>query len=91
LTTIASAMHIPLQAVNVDRVGDDDTHPFWSKKVPVISIHSITQETWQVLHSAKDNVNAIHPNDYYDAYRLVAFYLDYLDASLPPGTTATGR
>ena len=30
LTTIASAMHIPLQAVNVDRVGDDDTHPFWS-------------------------------------------------------------
>ncbi len=45
LIAVASAMHIPLQGVDVDRVGDDDTHPFLSKKIPVISIHSVTQET----------------------------------------------
>ena len=83
LIAIASAMHIPLQAVNVDKVGDDDTHPFLSKKIPVISIHSVTQETWPILHSPKDNANAINLGDYYDAYRLVAFYLAYLDSSLP--------
>jgi len=49
----------------------------------VISIHSLTQETWGILHSYKDTVSAIHPDDYYDAYRLVAFYLQYLDTKLP--------
>lgn len=46
LKEVATAIHVPLQGVDVDRVGDDDTHPFLSKKIPVISIHSVTQETW---------------------------------------------
>jgi Zn-dependent M28 family amino/carboxypeptidase len=82
LADVASALKIPLQGINVDRVGDDDTHPFSDKKIPVISIHSVTQEAFAILHSGRDNVDAIHPNDYYDAYRLVAFYLTYLDAKL---------
>ena len=89
LTEIANAMHISLQGVNVDKVGDDDTHPFLSKKIPVISIHSVTQEKWQVLHSKRDNVSAIDAADYYDAYRLVAFYLDYLDMRLSSETMST--
>jgi Zn-dependent M28 family amino/carboxypeptidase len=83
LAQTATASHIPLQGVNVERVGDDDTHPFQSKNIPVISIHSVTQETWGILHSKRDNLGAVHPNDYYDAYRLVAFYLAYLDIKLP--------
>ena len=83
LAEIATATHVPLQGVNVDRVGDDDTHPFLSKKIPVISIHSVTQETWSILHSSHDKIDAINPSDYYDAYRLVAFYLRYLDEKLP--------
>jgi Zn-dependent M28 family amino/carboxypeptidase len=82
LIEIANAMRIPLQGVNVDNIGDDDTRPFLSKKLPVISIHSVTQEKWQILHSQRDNLSAINPTDYYDAYRLVAFYLNYLDARL---------
>jgi hypothetical protein len=81
---IANATQIPLQGVNVDDVGDDDTHPFLSKKLPVICIHSVTQEKWQILHSQRDKLSAINPGDYYDAYRLVAFYLNYLDVRLSP-------
>ena len=55
---------------------------FLSKKIPVISIHSITQDTWAVLHSERDDIKAIHPGDYYDAYKLIAFYLVYLDSKM---------
>lgn len=84
LAEIANGAHIPLQGVDVDQVGDDDTHPFVRKNIPVASIHSVTQETLRVLHSNRDNIDAIHPEDYYDAYRLVAFYLAYLDGKLTP-------
>lgn len=82
LLAVANATRIPLQGVDVDKVGDDDTHPFASRKVPVISIHSLTQETLNILHSNRDTVEAVHQRDYYDAYKLVAFYLAYLDGSL---------
>ena len=64
----------------MERVGDDDTHPFFAAHVPVISIHSITQNTLRILHSVDDRVKAIHLNNHYDAYRLVACYLAYLDS-----------
>jgi hypothetical protein len=82
LANIANSIHVPLQGVGVDRVGDDDTHPFLSKKIPVISIHSLTQETLPVLHSRRDNLDAIHMDDYASAYKLAAFYLAYLDSKL---------
>ena len=82
LMQVAASIHVPLEGVDVDRVGDDDTHPFLNKKIPVVTIHSLTQETLPILHSYRDNMDAIHPSDYYDAYRLVAFYLAYLDTEL---------
>jgi len=69
LAEIARAIQVPLQGVDVDKVGNDDTYPFLLKKIPVISIHSVTQETWGILHSRRDNLNAIHASDYYDAYQ----------------------
>lgn len=83
LADIARAVKTPLQGVNVDKVGDDDTHPFLDKKIPVICIHSVTQETWSILHSSQDDAGAIQVEDYYSAYKLVAFYLAYLDSKLP--------
>jgi len=82
LIEISNAMHISLQGISVDKVGDDDSHPFLTKKVPVITIHSLTQENLPVLHSSKDKLDAINPSHYYDAYRLAAFYLKYLDVQL---------
>ena len=40
LDEVARALHITLDAVNVDNVGDDDTHPFLTAHIPVLSIHS---------------------------------------------------
>ena len=79
LSEVARMLGIPLQGVNVDRVGDDDTHPFLSAHIPIISIHSVTQETWSILHSPRDRMDAIDFDDYYAAYKLAAYYLAYLD------------
>jgi aminopeptidase-like protein len=79
LDAVARAVGIVLEGVNVERVGDDDTHNFSFAKIPVISIHSITQETLGILHSVRDRLDAIHLDDYSAAYKLVAYYLAYLD------------
>ena len=83
LILIARNFQVDLQGVNVDGVGDDDTRPFLWRHVPVITIHSVTQQTWPILHSPRDIFSAIHFDDYYDSYRLIAAYLAYLDATLP--------
>lgn len=82
LVAISKSLKLDLQGVNVDRVGDDDTHSFLWRHIPVITIHSVTQETWSILHSLRDNPAAINFNDYYNSYRLIAAYLAYLDATL---------
>ncbi|TAM81437.1 MAG: Zn-dependent exopeptidase M28 [Acidobacteria bacterium] len=63
LILIARNSQVDLQGVDVDGVGDDDTHPFLSKHVPVITIHSVTQKTWPILHSPNDKLSAINFND----------------------------
>lgn len=80
LADIAKTISVPLKGVDVDKIGDDDTHPFLAKKVPVISIHSVSQETLSVLHSQKDDLTIIDRDNYYASYKLLAFYLAYLDA-----------
>ena len=79
LNEVARGIGFALTGVNVERVGDDDTHPFLSAHIPVISIHSLTQETLRILHSDRDRMDAIHFDDYYAAYKLTAYYLAYLD------------
>jgi Zn-dependent M28 family amino/carboxypeptidase len=84
LAEVAPAVHLKVQGVSVEKVGDDDTNPFVSVRIPAISIHSVTQETLPILHSVRDQVSAIHPDEYYDAYKLAAFYLAYLDVKIEP-------
>lgn len=43
---------------------------------------SITQETWRIIHSPSDQLEAIHFDDYCAPYKLIAFYLAYLDLEL---------
>ena len=89
LNETARALQTTVQGVNIDQVGDDDTHPFLSAHIPVISIHSVTQENLRILHSERDRVEAIHLDEYYLAYKLTAYYLAYLDAK-PAGTESVG-
>ena len=51
---IAKGVHSELTGVHVDAAGDSDSHPFFDKQIPVLEVHSLTQETLPLLHSAKD-------------------------------------
>jgi hypothetical protein len=81
-TVIASVLHIPMIGMNVDRIGDDDSHSFLDAGIPVLTIHSLTSQTLPIIHHASDKVSAIRPDDYYTAYRLAAAYLAYLDMAI---------
>ncbi len=82
LASVARALHLPMATVNVERVGTSDSESFARYKIPRITIHSITQETWPLLHSKRDNIRAIKEDDYYDSYRLIAVYLAAIDQQL---------
>lgn len=87
LERVASAMGLPLQGVNVEQVGSTDSESFAALGIPRITIHSVTPETFGILHSAQDKLSAINPSEYYATYRLLAAYLVYLDqvlATEPP-------
>jgi hypothetical protein len=83
LTTTAAATHLPLGAVNVDSVGaSTDSESFARYHIPRITLHSVTTETFSILHSSSDKLAAIKMNDFYDTYKLMAEYLSYLDLML---------
>jgi Iap family predicted aminopeptidase len=81
LLAVAHGMTLPVGGVNVDRVGSTDSVQFEARGIPSITIHSLTQESFDagILHTSKDTFTAIRMDDYYDTYRLVAAYLAYLD------------
>jgi hypothetical protein len=82
LDKIAERTNLPLEGVNVSKIGKSDIVPFQNRKIPVISIHSVTQETFRILHSVRDNMDAISLNDYYNTYRLMTAFLSALDVLL---------
>jgi|SRR5579859_4406254 len=82
IASIALSMHLPLTAVNVDGAGDDDADSFRARKIPTLTIHSLTQDTWSIIHSPRDNFSAINLDNYYNSYSLIAAYLAYLDSVL---------
>jgi hypothetical protein len=82
LSLVAAVIKSPIVGLNIDRVGSSDHVPFLERRIPAIMIHSLTQETWPILHTDKDTVSALNLDDYYETYRLVAVYLAALDATL---------
>jgi hypothetical protein len=78
-SVVASMLHVQPRGMNVDKIGDDDSHAFLNVGIPVLTIHSVTRENFPILHHASDKLDAIHPDEYYLAYRLTAAYLAYLD------------
>lgn len=82
LAAVANVMDLPVSGMNVDDVGTTDSEPFRQKKIPAITVHSVTQETLKILHSKKDTIDAVHLDEYYRSYRLLATYLAVLDQKL---------
>ncbi len=92
LAYIAKQLNVPVTGVNVEQVGSTDAEQFSERKIPRITIHSLTQETWnaRILHTSKDKISAMRLDDYYQTYRLLAAYVAFLDqvASAPVAPSA---
>jgi putative aminopeptidase FrvX len=82
LAAVAMTFNLPLTVVNVHRVGRSDSDSFQDQHVPTINIHSLTNETFPILHTRRDQIDKIRLDDYYDTYRLLDVYLAYLDLIL---------
>jgi hypothetical protein len=70
-----------ITGINVEQVGSTDAEQFAQRKIPRITIHSLTQETWnaRIIHTSKDKISARRLDDYYQTYRLLATYVASLD------------
>ena len=91
IASLAKSMSLPVTAMNVEQVGSTDSEQFAARKIPSITIHSLTQETWDahILHTSKDKLSAMNLDNYYETYRLVAAYVAFLDQfSNAPGASA---
>lgn len=88
---VGKQLNIPVSAVNVDQVGSTDSVQFAARGIPSITIHSLTQETWNahIIHTSKDKFSAMKLDDYYQTYRLLSAYVAFLDQdeSLEAGTS----
>jgi hypothetical protein len=84
LASVAAASKLPVTTMNVDNLGTADSESFARYQIPRITLHSVTQKTWPILHSPSDKMAAVKMNDYYDSYKLIAEYLAYLDDALKP-------
>lgn len=80
---LAYAMKLGFAGVNMDQVGTTDSMTFHSARIPTLSLHSVTQETWGTINSKRDVWESISWTDYYDAHRFVSALLAYLDQKLP--------
>lgn len=82
IRTTAASLNLPLSGMNVDGAGDADSTSFQEKKIPAITIHSVTTITFPILHSTRDRIEAINRDAYYRSYRLILAYLAVLDDNL---------
>jgi Iap family predicted aminopeptidase len=80
---LAYSMKLEFSGVNVDAVGTTDSATFHKEGIPVLSLHSVTQETWKVINSRRDVRASLSWKDYYDTHRFVSALLMYLDQKLP--------
>lgn len=89
----ANQLHLSVEGVSVEKIGaSTDSEQFAERKIPRITIHSYTQKDFDshILHSPKDNLSAMHLDDYYQTCRLVTAYLAVLDqvGNIPTTPTA---
>jgi Iap family predicted aminopeptidase len=77
------ALKADFAGVGTDRIGTTDSAVFKKAKIPVLSLHSLTQETWRLINGKTDVWKIVSMKDYYDSHRLICALLVYLDQKLP--------
>jgi Iap family predicted aminopeptidase len=84
LDRVATASKLPVTVMNPENGASADSESFARYQIPRITLHSVTDETWSILHSPLDQMAAINIEDYYESYKLIAEYVAYLDEALKP-------
>jgi hypothetical protein len=81
LALVAKQLNMTVGGVDIEYIGSTDSVQFAERKIPVITIHSLTQATYdaRILHTPKDKLSEIHMDDYYQTYRLISAYLAFVD------------
>jgi Zn-dependent M28 family amino/carboxypeptidase len=84
LAFVAKRLNLRVTNTKVEHVSTDADR-FAERRIPCITVHSITEETWSahILHTSKDKLSVVRFDDYYETYCLLAAYLDFLDKSIP--------
>lgn len=83
LDLVAQTLNLPVHVLNMDQLGSTtDSESFRERRIPSITIHSLTPDTRPILHSARDVWDAVRIEEYYETYRLVNHYLALLDTQL---------
>jgi len=90
LAAIAQASKLPVTVMNPETGATADSESFARYHIPRITLHSVTGQTWSILHSPSDKMAAVRMNDYYDSYKLIAEYVSYLDDTLKPAPRPGG-
>jgi hypothetical protein len=80
---LANAMKLPFTGINLGKVASTDSMVFHRANIPVLSLTSVSQETFGLINSPKDVWSSLSWKDYYDAHRFVSALLVYLDGKLP--------
>jgi peptidase M28-like protein len=80
---IVNALNMPAIGMNIDGVGSTDSESFRVRKIPSITIHSVTRAKMAILHTGRDRINEVNLEEHYKTYRLVLAYLTFLDGQLP--------
>jgi acetylornithine deacetylase/succinyl-diaminopimelate desuccinylase-like protein len=80
--SLANSLHSQAGVMNVDKIGSADSESFREAGIPSLTIHSVTTETWPILHTGRDKIDQIHLDDYYQTYSLIVAYLAFLDIKL---------
>jgi hypothetical protein len=82
LLAAAQTMNLPLSGMDVDKVGSADSESFEKLKIPRMTLHSVTQDTFKVLHSPLDQFKSVRMPEYYDSYKLIAAFVSLADSTL---------
>ena len=80
---VATAMKLELHEMNVEGAGTTDSEPFLRAHIPVLCLHSVTQETWRIINGSRDVWSAVSWKDYYDSHKLISALVRYFDETLP--------
>lgn len=81
LGSVGKLLDLTVSGVNFEQVGSSYSESFAKRKIPAITVHSMNQKLWnaRIIHTSKDQLEAIRLDDYYGTYRLLAVYLVFLD------------